>query len=138
MVLPLELGGVIGRARARSYVIGQMRKTFVGRPPRAVLPTRRAHAACLRASTSRSYSTGLRYPRLECRRSRLYQVSMYAKIAWRAASRVGQSASRINSVSKVAKKLSATALSQQSPRLLMLATMRSEERRVGKECRSGG
>src|SRR5437899_5005824 len=89
--------------------------------PLAALPTRCAHAACLRASTSRSYSTGLRYPRLECRRSQLYQVSMYTKIAWRAASRVGQSASIITSVSKVAKKLSATALSQQSPLLLMLA-----------------
>ncbi len=45
------------------------------------------------------------------------------------ASRVGQSASKISSVSHVAKKLSATALSQQSPFLVMLAPFVGREQR---------
>ncbi len=57
-------------------------------------------------------------PRLECRRRRLYQASMYSKSEARATSRVCQSATSTSSHANVAKKLSATALSQQSPFLL--------------------
>ena len=48
---------------------------------------------------------------------------MYSKTAPRAAARVGQSASWTSSTLSVAKKLYATALSQQSPRRLMLPTI---------------
>jgi hypothetical protein len=69
-----------------------------------------------------SYSTGVSYPRLEWRRSRLYQTSMNSKVSRRASSRVAQSLSCTSSTLKVAKKLSVTALSQQFPRRLMLAS----------------
>jgi hypothetical protein len=58
---------------------------------------------------------------VECRRRRLYQTSRYSKSAARASSRVRQSAPATSSVLSVAKKLSTTALSQQSPTRLMLA-----------------
>src|SRR5687768_13354053 len=75
------------------------------------------------ASQSRSSnSAGVRYSRLECLRWRLYHTSTNSKIAVRASARVCQSAPSINSISRVPKKLSATALSQQLPLRLMLTT----------------
>jgi hypothetical protein len=63
------------------------------------------------AISSSSYAAGLMYPSVECRRFRLYQTSMYRKIARRASSRVCQSFCISSSNSSVEKKLSATALS---------------------------
>jgi hypothetical protein len=63
------------------------------------------------AISSSSYAAGLMYPSVECRRFRLYQTSMYPKIARRASSRVCQSFCISSSNSSVEKKLSATALS---------------------------
>src|SRR5215218_3689326 len=69
-----------------------------------------------------SNSAGVWYFRLECLRWRLYHTSMNSKMAPLASLRVCQSSSWMSSISTVAKKLSATALSQQLPFRLMLAT----------------
>jgi hypothetical protein len=63
--------------------------------------------ACARVSNC----TGLRYPSVECRRWRVYQTSMYSKIATWAAARVGQSWRSTSSTLSEAKNDSATALS---------------------------
>lgn len=79
-----------------------------------VIPRLRGHhvyAALVIEASRRSYSAGLTYPSAECRRCRLYHTSRYSNIAAFASARVCQSAGWINSHSKVAKKLSATALS---------------------------
>ena len=58
---------------------------------------------------------GLRYPSVECRRWRWYRTSLYAKIATRAAARVGQPWRATSSTVSEAKHDSATALSSPSP-----------------------
>ena len=69
-----------------------------------------------------SNSVGPRYPRVECVRSWLYHSSVNWKMALLASLRVSQFASSMSSISTVAKKLSATELSQQLPSRLMLTT----------------
>ena len=53
---------------------------------------------------------------MECRRRRLKKTSMYSKTSVRSSALVGQERPWMSSFFSVAKKLSATALSKQSPR----------------------
>src|ERR1700693_5505326 len=73
---------------------------------------------------------GLRYALVECRRRGLYHVSMYSKMAVGASARVFQTRSGFNSTLIDAKKLSTTALSQQSPLRLILAVMPFARRKL--------
>ena len=66
-----------------------------------------ARPACARVANC----TGLRYPSVECRRWRWYQTSLYAKIATRAAARVGQSWRSTSATLREAKHDAATAWS---------------------------
>ena len=64
-----------------------------------------------------SESAGESIPSVECRRRRLKKTSMYSKTSVRSSALVGHERPWISSVLIDAKKLSATALSKQSPRL---------------------
>jgi hypothetical protein len=64
-----------------------------------------------------SWSAGESMPSVECRRRRLKKTSMYSKTSVRSSAFEGQVRPWMSSFLSVAKKLSATALSKQSPRL---------------------